>query len=184
MGALCLFNGGMTVTCDNLRKPGGLAREAWAFNLSDLRQPLPVTLASYVTDIPLTTYRGLYKFESTKYSFEYTWTEQTSDGGNKSYNISTTLRLFNSTPTDDAVIEDLGVADSVFIVKTNAGEFFILGAENGLSSDGSTGGSGRQATDASTSQIILVGTERFLPKRLLIGGSVANTLAYLNAAVI
>lgn len=180
----CLITGGIDVNCDNLRKPGGLSREAWGFNLTDLRQPLPVTLAQYVTDIPLYTYRGLYKFAGTKYSFEYTWTEQTSDGGNKSYLISTTLRLFNGTPTDDGVIEDLGVADTVFIVKTNAGEFLILGAENGLSSEGSTGGSGRQPTDASTSSIVLVGTERFLPKRLLVGGSAANTLAYLNAATI
>ncbi|HEU5290541.1 MAG TPA: hypothetical protein VFU05_07875, partial [Cyclobacteriaceae bacterium] len=63
-------------------------------------------------------------------------------------------------------------------------EFLILGAENGLGSDGSTGGSGRQSIDSTTSQIILVGTERFLPKRLLIGGSAANTLAYLNAATV
>jgi hypothetical protein len=60
----------------------------------------------------------------------------------------------------------------------------IYGAENGLTSDGSTGGAGRQATDATTSSIVLVGTERFLPKRLLIGGSTTTTLAYLNAATV
>lgn len=180
----CRIGAGLDVNCDALRKPGGLAREVWGFNLGDLTSPLPVDLAQYVTNLPLSTYRGLYKFSSTKYSFEYTWTENTSDGGNKSYNISLTLRLFNGTPTDDGVIEDLGVADTVFIVKTNAGEYLILGAENGLTSDGSTGGSGRQPTDASTSSIVLVGVERFLPKRLLIGGSAANTLAYLNAATV
>ena len=79
------------------------------------------------------------------------------------------------------MIEDLGVAEVGFVVKTNAGEFLILGAENGLTSDGSTGGAGRQATDATTSQIVMVGTERFLPKRFLVGGSPAATLAYLNA---
>ncbi len=181
---VCGISGGIGTTCDNLRKPGGLGREVWGFNLGDLRSPLPVTLAQYITDIPLNTYRGLYKFESSKYSFEYTWTEQTSDGGNKSYQISLTLRLFNSTPTDDATLEDLGVADTVFVVKTNAGEYLILGAENGLTSDGSTGGSGRQPVDATTSQIVLVGTERFLPKRLLIGGSASITQAYLTAATV
>jgi len=180
----CGISAGVDVNCDDLRKPGGLSREAWGFNLSDLRNPLPVTAAAYVTDLPLNTYRGLYKFGGTKFSHEFTWTEQTSDGGNKSYQQSLTLRLFNSNPTDDAAIEDLGVADTVFVVKTNAGEFLILGAENGLTSDGSTGGAGRQAVDATTSQIVLVGTERYLPKRLLIGGSSSTTLAYLNAMTV
>lgn len=178
----CRITGGIDLNCDSLRKPGGLSREVWGFNLGDLTAPLPVELAQYITNIPLSTYRGLFKFSGAKYSAEYTWTEQTADGGNKSYLISLTLRLFNSTPTDDGIIEDLGVGETVFVVKTNAGEFLILGAENGLASDGSTGGSGRQSTDATTSQIVLTGTERFLPKRLLIGGSATQTLAYLNAA--
>lgn len=180
----CLITAGIDVNCDDLRKPGGLYREAWVFNLSELSAPLAVTLESYITNLPLITYRGLYKFAGTKYSHEATWTEQTSDGGNKSYQQSVTLRLFNSNPTHDAAIEDLGVAEVGVITRTNAGEFLIWGAENGLTSDGSTGGSGRQATDATTSSIVLVGTERFLPKRLLIGGSATTTLAYLNAATV
>lgn len=178
----CRLTSGIGVNCDALRKPGGLFREVWAFNLGDLSAPLPVDSEGYITDIPFSTYVSLYKFEGTKYSHEAVWTEQTSDGGNKSYQQTVTLRLFNSTPSDDAAIEDLGVAEVVIITKSNAGEFQIWGAENGLSSDGSTGGPGRQATDATTSSIILVGTERFLPKRLLVGGSATNTLAYLNAA--
>jgi hypothetical protein len=180
--SLCRLTAGIDVSCDSLRKPGGLFREAWAFNISDLTAPLPVTVEDYITNIPLSTYRTLYKFAGTKYSHEATWTEQTSDGGNKSYQQSVTLRLFNDTPTADAAIENLGVAEVGIIVKTNAGEFLIYGAENGLTSDGSTGGAGRQATDSTTSTIILVGTERFLPKRLLIGGSATTTQAYLTAA--
>ena len=178
----CLITAGIDVNCDDLRKPGGLYREAWVYNLSGLSAPLAVESEAYITNLPLSTYVGLYKFEGTKYSHEATWTEQTSDGGNKSYAQSVTLRLFNSNPTHDAAIEDLGVAEVGVIVRTNAGEFLIYGAENGLTSDGSSGGSGRQATDATTSSIVLVGTERFLPKRLLIGGSATATLAYLTAA--
>lgn len=180
----CGITAGIDVVCDDLRKPGGLFREVWLANLSDLRAPFPVTAETYMTDIPLNTYRGLFKFAGTKFSHEFTWTEQTSDGGNKSYQQSVTLRLFNSTPTHDAQIENLGVSEVFAIVRTNAGEFLILGAENGLTSDGSTGGAGRQATDATTSQVVLIGTERFLPKRLLIGGSSANTLAMLNAMTV
>lgn len=181
MPIACGIQNGIDASCDSLRKPGGLGREAWAFNLSDLRNALPVSSEGYITDLPLNTYQGLYKFSSAKYNFEYTWTEQTGDGGNKSYQISLTLRLFNSTPTDDAVIEDLGVSETVFVIKTNAGEYLILGAENGLSSDGSTGGAGRQATDPTTSSVVLVGVERFLPKRLNIA---SGTAAYLEAMTI
>lgn len=177
----CGIGSGIAVNCDALRKPGGLFREVWAYNLSALSAPLPVENADYITDLPFLTYLGLYKFESTKFAHEATWTEQTGEGGNKSYQQSVTLRLFNSTPTEDAVIEDLSVAEVGLVVRTNAGEFLIYGAENGLTSDGSSGGTGRQATDATTSSIVLVGTERFLPKRLLIGGSNTATLAYLNA---
>lgn len=175
----CRVSSGIDVSCDDLRKPGGLYRQAWVFNLADLSAPLDVESEGYITNLPLTVYQTLYAFEGTKYSHEATWTEQTSDGGNKSYQQSVTLRLFNTTPTQDAVIEDLGVAEVGVIVRTNAGEYLIYGAENGLTSDGSTGGAGRQATDATTSTIVLVGTERFLPKRLLIGGSATATLAYL-----
>jgi hypothetical protein len=177
----CGISAGVDVNCDNLRKPGGLFRDVWVFNLSDLRTPIPVELADYVTNLDLLTYQSLYKFSGTKFSHEATWTEQTSDGGNKSYQQQVILRLFNNDPTDDATIEDLGVAEVGVIVRTNAGEFLIYGAENGLTSDGSTGGAGRQATDATTSQITLTGVERFLPKRLLIGGSASNTLTYLEA---
>lgn len=180
----CRLAAGVDVNCDDLRKPGGLSREVWVFNLSDLTAPLAVTSENYITNLPLSTYRSLYKFSGTKYQHEATWAEQTADGGNKSYQQTVTLRLFNSTPTHDAAIEDLGVAEVGVIVKTNAGEFLIYGAENGLTSDGSTGGAGRTATDPTTSTIVLVGTERFLPKRLLVGGSSTTTLAYLNAATV
>lgn len=178
----CRLSAGIDVNCDDLRKPGGLSREVWVFNLSDLTAPLDVDNDGYITNLPLITYQTLYKFAGTKYSHEATWQEQTSDGGNKSYLQTVTLRLFNSDPTADAAIEDLGVAEVGVIVRTNSGEYLIYGAENGLTSDGSTGGAGRQATDSTTSTLVLTGTERFLPKRLLVGGSAAATLAYLNAA--
>lgn len=177
----CGISDGIDLNCDDLRKPGGVKRDVWAFNISALRTPIPVDSAGYITNLDFTTYASLYKFSGAKFAHEATWTEQTSDGGNKSYQQQVILRLFNSNPTDDATIEDLGVSEVGIIVPTNSGEYLIYGAENGLSSDGSTGGSGRQATDPTTSQITLVGVERFLPKRLLIGGSATTTKQYLDA---
>jgi hypothetical protein len=179
----CGITDGMGIDCEDLRKPGGVYRAAWVFNLSDLLTPIDVTLASYVTNLNFTTYQSLYLFESAKFSHEATWQQQNGDGGNISYLQTVILRLANNNPTADRVIEDASVAELGVILKTNAGEFLILGAENGLSSGpASTGGTGRQSTDSTFTQLNLVGTERYLPKRLLIGGTATTTQAYLDAA--
>lgn len=178
----CGIGSGIDITCDDLRKPGGVYRAAWVYNKSALRNPLPVTSASYITDLPFSTYQSLYKFESNKYTHEGTWQEQVGDGGNISYLQTVILRLVNNNPTADAVIEDLSVAEVGVIVLTNAGEYLIFGAENGLSAGPeTTGGTGRQATDSTFTQVNLVGTERFLPKRLLIANSNSATQAYIDA---
>jgi hypothetical protein len=178
----CGITGGIGIDCDDLRKPGGLYRTVWVFNMEALRRAIDVTLSTYITDLEFVTYLSLYKFTSVKFAHEAVWEEQKGDGGNVSYNQTVTLRLPNSDPTSDRVIEDAAVSDLGVITKSNSGEYQIWGAENGLSSGaGTTGGPGRQATDSTFSTLVLTGVERYLPKRLLIGGSDANTLAYLNA---
>lgn len=178
----CGISNGFDINCADLRKPGGYYRIVWVLNKSGLRVPIDVTLAAYVTDLELNTYVGLYKFESVKYSHEATWAQQNGDGGNISYLQTVTLRLPNSDPSSDKVIEDASVAELVVITRSNAGEYQIWGAENGLSSgDGTTGGNGRQSTDSTFTTLVLTGAERYLPKRLLRDGSDAATLAYLNA---
>lgn len=179
----CGISGGFDFSCQDLRKPGGLFRSVWVFNKGALRTPIDVTLATYITNIDLSTYRSLYKFESNKYSHEATWTQQSGDGGNISFLQRVILRVANNTPSHDLVIEDATVSDLIVITKSQAGEFLIWGAENGLSSgDETTGGTGRQATDSAFTQLNLTGTERYLPKRLLIGGSAANTQLWIDAA--
>lgn len=178
----CGIRAGIGISCDDLRKPGGLYRDVWAFNKSDLRIPIDVTLEAYITNLEFNTYVSLYRLGSTKFAHEAVWTQQTGDGGNVSYNQTVTLRLPNSDPTSDRVIEDAGVAELGIITRSNAGEYMIWGAENGVSAgDGTTGGPGRQATDSTFTTLVLIGVERYLPKRLLVGGSDAATLAYLNA---
>lgn len=179
----CGITGGMGINCDDLRKPGGLFRQVWVGNRTALRTPIPVSIADYVTTMPSSTYVWLYRFESNKFTHEATWQEQVGDGGNISYLQTVTLRLVNSNPTHDAVIEDASVSELIVITLSNAGEYLIWGAENGLSASAeTTGGTGRQATDSTFTQLVLTGTERFLPKRLLIGGSAANTQLYLDSA--
>lgn len=178
----CGITDGIDINCEDLRKPGGLYKTVWVFNLSALRRAIDVTIAGYITDLEFITYLSLYAFSSAKYSHQAVWAQQNGDGGNVSYLQTVTLRLPNSDPTSDKVLEDASVSDLGVITKSNSGEFQIWGAENGLSSgDGTTGGPGRQATDSTFTTLVLIGTERFLPKRLLIAGSSSATQAYLDA---
>lgn len=178
----CGISSNIDISCQDLKKPGGVYRKVWAFNLSALRLPIDVTLATYITNLEFNTYQSLYSLESVKFSHDATWQQQNGDGGNVSYIQTVNLRLPNNNPTADRVIEDASVAELGIITRSNAGEFLIWGAENGLSSDpATTGGTGRQSTDSTFTQLTLVGTERYLPKRLLINGSAAATLAYLEA---
>lgn len=177
----CGITDGIDISCDSLKKPGGLYRDVWAINKGDFRVPIDVTLAAYITNLELNSYALLYKMSSTKFAHEAVWAEQLGDGGNVSYSQTVTLRLPNSDPTSDKVIEDASVAELVILTRSNAGEYQIWGAENGLSAgDGTTGGPGRQATDSTFTTLVLVGVERYLPKRFLVGTD-GNTLAYLNA---
>lgn len=178
--AVCGIRSGIGFVCDDLRKPGGYYSTVYIFNKEDLRVPIDVTLETYLTDIELVTYRGMYKFTSAKYSHEATWALQRSDGGSVSFLQTVTLRLPNSTPTSDVIMEDAAVSELVVITRSNAGEYQIWGAENGLSGgDGTQGGAGRQATDSAFTTLVLTGTERYLPKRLL-RGTDAATLQFLN----
>ena len=180
----CGITDGIDITCAALRKPGGYYRIAWVLNKEDFRIAIDVTLAEYVTNLELNTYQGLFKFESTKFSHEAVWQQQVGEGGNVSYLQTVTLRVANDNPAADKVVEDASVAELVVITRSNAGEYQIWGAENGVSSGPNTqGGNGRQSTDSTFTQLVLVGVERYLPKRMLVGGTDAATLAYLNARV-
>jgi|SRR5688572_10377900 len=177
----CTIAGDIDITCDALKRAGGNHKKAWTFNLSDLRVPIDTSLAAYVTDLPLNTYALLRTIDGPKFGIEASSNLQLGDGGNVSYNHQVIYRVFSTTPTDDATLEDYATADTVHIIWTNNDEFKIYGGANGLTATAETDTTGRQITDSPVDTITLGGVERFKPKRLLIGGSVANTLAYLTS---
>lgn len=177
----CTVTSGITITCDALKRAGGIAKKVWVGNITDLRVPIDETLSSYITSIEFTTYASLRAFEGAKFSHEASSTLQVSEG-NVSYQHQVILRLINDDPTDDGVLEDLATSDVFVIVQTNNNEFKIYGAGSGLSASAETDNTGRQVTDASLSIITLTGVSRFKPKRFL-RTDVATTLTYLNAMV-
>lgn len=177
--ANCSITSGISVSCDDLRRVGGVAKAVYVGNIDDLADPIP-TGSSYVTNLELSTYQALYKFESSKFSHEASYQAVKSDGGNVAINQTVILRLFNNDPTDDSVIEDLLTSDVFVIVRTNNDEFFIYGAGSGLGLSDATGGTGRQLSDSTVSQLTLTGSEKELPKRFL-RTNVQTTIDYLDA---
>lgn len=178
--ANCLISSGTTITCDTLKRVSGVFKYVWAFNLEDLRVPLDATTDDYITNLEFDTYRSLYKLESAKNSHQLTWDLALSDGGNVSYNQTAVLRLYNQNPTDDALIEDLSVADVGIIAPTKNGEFWIFGVENGLSATAATQTTGRNLGEDTTVNLTLTGSERKIFKRFL-RVDANTTIAYLNA---
>lgn len=90
------------------------------------------------------------------------------------------LKVVNTTPTEDALLEDMTVGEFGAIVQTNNNEFLILGATNGLTSTESKLTSGQKSGDSSASSITLTGNEQSIYKRLL-RTDTNTTLAYLAA---
>jgi hypothetical protein len=96
------------------------------------------------------------------------------------------MRINNTTSTEDAVIEDLSVAEVGVIVQTNNNEFLIYGAGNGLTLMEMEDNTGQKQGDEEITMLKLVGAETTLPKRFArpagSQGSILNeTLYYLNA---
>lgn len=176
----CLITAGVSITCDALKRVGGLNKRFWLFNMSSLTTPIVGLTDGYVTDINLSTYQFLYKFEGNKYSHSFEITEQRSDEGNVQWEHKLMAKFVNTSPIEDAILEDLTVAEVGAIVQTNNNEFFILGAQNGMTSIEAKLISGQKSGDSSSSSLTLSGNEQSIYKRLL-RTDVNTTLAYLNA---
>lgn len=179
----CGITAGIGTSCAELKRTGGLAKRLWAFNITDLRASIDVDSTTYISTIELNTYATLYTFDGPKFHASANAVLVRTDSGNVSFTHTVNMNLPNTNPTDDSVLETLVVSDTGWIVQTMNNEFLIYGASSGLTAGTLETPTGKNIGDSSNAPITLTGTERSLAKRLLVGGSVANTLAWLNAHV-
>lgn len=176
----CVITSGITIACADLKRVGGINKRFWLFNLDDLATPIAAAQTGYVTNIPLTTYRTLYKVEGAKFSHSFEINEQRTDSGNVQWEHKLIMKVFNSDPTEDATLEQFAVGEFGAIVQTNNLEFLILGAQNGMTSSEAKVQSGVKSGDDSTSMVTLLGNESTIYKRLL-RTDFNTTLQMLNA---
>ncbi len=181
----CNISSGIGLSCADLRRVAGLNKRVWLFNIDDLRTPIDVT-QTFITNLNLNTYALLYKFEGKKYAHSAECKENRTDEGNVSFEHTVTLKINNTTFTEDQVLETLVVSEVGAIVQTNSREFLIYGAGNGLDCMEMTDPTGQKIGDSEVTSIVLKGSETTFPKRLILpasanGDSFQSTLFYLNA---
>lgn len=180
----CLITNGILAECADLRRVGGVNKRLWMFNINDLDKTTgtngyTIDVNGFITAIAWGVYGCLYKFESQQQSHSGGWTEQIQAGGNRFFQHDVIAKLFNTTPADDQVIEELLVADVGIIIETNNQEFILYGGFNGMRSSEGVQNSGQEAGSDTTAVLTFMGQEKELPKRVYIT-SYAATLTLLQ----
>lgn len=181
----CTISSGIGISCNDLKRSGGLNKRVWVFNMDDLRTPIDVTQTT-ITNLNFNAYASLFKFEGQKFAHSATCKLVKTDAGNVSFSHEVNLKVNNTSATEDQVIESLAIAEIGMIVQTNNNEFLIYGASAGLTLMEMEDMTGQKQGDEEVTAMKFVGTELTLPKRFArpagANGSILNeTLAYLNA---
>lgn len=167
----CGINDGISIVCDDLKRVGGVKKDAFLFNLSDLSTY--TFLSGYVSALNFDVYGGLYQFSSRKQSHSGGFVPQSQDpGGNKFFQHDVLIKMFPGTAAGDDVLEDLLVSEVGVILETNNREFLLYGQYNGLEQISGGGQNSGQATASDVGYTInLQGEEQFLPFRLSVDGT-------------
>ena len=177
---ICGINAGMIASCDDLVRVGGVNKRAWVYNLEDqYGVPTFTEVGGYVTAITFPTYSGTYRFEAKKNSNTGGSQAVVAEGGNKYFQHDVTMKLFATTPTDDDVIKDLLVANSVIILEDNNQDFFIYGGLTGMDCTEYVQNTGQAGNSDTTDSLTFMGEEKDKPKRFFIT-DYATTLALLE----
>lgn len=179
----CLISNAIDATCADLRRVGGLQSDIYVANLSDILS-YTEDVNSYVDAFVFDTYGGLYKFESKKNSHQAGYAAAIGGAGANTFvNHNVIAKFFSTTPTDDQVIEDMLVADLVFIVETKNKEFKVYGIDAGCAMTEATQDSGQEGASDTTDTLTFLGEEIDLPKRFFLT-DYATTKALLESYIV
>jgi hypothetical protein len=177
---------GVDPSCAALNKVGGIDKRVWIGQLSMLDEDAKYTtdVNGYVDSLNLTAVASipytLKKFIGKK--SKHSTTNEVVPGENvNTVNQSTILALYYSTPTEREAIESLINADDVFVaVQGQYGGIEVYGLDFGLNCSAGTGGLGALLNDNTAFVVTLSGEQLGLPKQMLVNGTLANTITYLN----
>lgn len=180
----CLVTNGMLTSCEDLRRVGGAKKRFWVFNLDAVdktagTQGFTIDASGFVTAITWGVYGGLYEFQGQRKSHSGGYTLANAEGGNRFFNHDVIVKLLNTAPWDDQVIEELAVASVGVILETNNQEFIMYGGFNGMSMTEGVQNTGQEPASDESSVLTFQGDEKELPKRVFTT-DYATTLALLE----
>ena len=178
----CKVTQGITNSCEDVTRVGGLGKTFWVGYLSDLDTQFSLAQSADITTIDFGAYGGLYRFDGRKFSHSYTTSLTVAQGGNKAYTQTFVGKLLSKTTADDLTLKTLALADDIFIVaQDNNQGFVILGAGNGLSASAGEMTTGTTGDSDSSTTITLSGSETTQPLRFSLGGGFQATLDYIES---
>jgi hypothetical protein len=183
--ANCKVLYGINTVCGDNLFPGGADKDFWVGYVSDLSTRISSTQIGPISALTFANYGGLVKFEANKFSHKFDWAFTKGAGGNIGFTHRAIVKVMPLNTQDDVEVQRLLQAQDAFIIyQNNNDQFFIMGAQKGLTSvAGEIGTTGTTTADDVTDTITLEGSEKTKPLRFLVT-DVATTLLYLNNRVI
>lgn len=183
--ANCKVQYGISTVCGDNLFPGGADKDFWVGYVSDLSTRIPSTQIGPISSLAFAGYNGLVKFEGNKGAHKFDDAFSKGGGANIAFIHRAILKLLPLNTQDDVEIQRLVQAQDAFIIyQNNNDQFFILGAQKGLTSvPGELRTTGQATTDDVTTTVTLEGAEKTLALRFFVT-DVATTIAYLNNRVV
>lgn len=176
---------GMISPCDGLNEVGGVTKTIYIGQLSQLGTvPYTTDADGYVDTIAFAAGSpayGLYKFSGKKAKNNGTWEITAGDNVN-TFNTSANLVLYPFTPDQVTACDNLAKADDLFVImpSESGNKIWVYGITQGLNASAGSGGTGVGLQDDTSYKITLSGEQLTSPMQFLNGGTIADSIAYLN----
>jgi hypothetical protein len=178
----CKADSGITNTCADLLKVGGLDKTFWVGYKSELDTQISLSQTTDVRTLDFGSYGGLRRFDGQKFSHSYSSPLAVASGGNRSYTHTFNGKVISGSTADDVILQNLALGDDIFVVvQDNNRQFFILGAGNGLSASAGNRDTGTTGESDTSDTITLSGSETTLPLRFSHEAGYQATLDYLES---
>jgi len=177
----CQIENGLTTTCEDLLRVGGLGRTFWVTYKALLDTQFSLTQTADISTIDFGSYGGFQRFDGNKYSHSFTTETQRATGGNISFKQSFSAKVLAGSTADDVVLQTLALGEDIIIfAEDNNQNFYIIGAGNGLSLESGTQTSGETGDSDNRDTLVLSGQEKTRPLRFALA-TYQQTLDYIES---
>lgn len=183
--ANCKVVTGINNVCGDLLQASGVDKDFWVGYVSDLSVRFSLNQTSAISSIQFIPYNGLIKFEGQKFAHKFDVEGAIAPGGGVSFTHKGMIKLMNLSTQDDVEIQRLLQAQDMFIIcQDNNESLFIYAPSKGFNAvAGPIKTTGQAAGEDTSATINFIGSEKVMPLRFTLGGTIAADIAFLNALV-